>query len=247
MSALLSAYQADNPTHYWRCADPGGSAITDIGSSPQTAYFSNTTPALGYSGPASDGGSCYFTGGGYANTPSNFTIAPPLTVEVWTFSNAFGASGGWAASVAGFKVGYDLNGQEQATINGFAYQPHSASVTLGHWHQLVFVVTTTTLTLYIDGALNASTSHAAGSQTNAGVIGSDGSTNLIGFCSEVALFPSALSLSRINAHWTAADNTGVLPQYNAGGIINPSTGTYTTIATLCADILAAVQKTFPST
>jgi hypothetical protein len=112
------------------------------------------------------------------------------------------------------------------------------------WHHLVCTYDGANMHLYVDG--QAAGPSAAGAQAGASVI-MEISTNLGlttfggGFYSEVAYYTSALSQTRVSAHFAAVDNVNAVPRVAAsggGGVVVPPYGAD------IASILASVRKTY---
>lgn len=243
MSAYLAAVLADAPFHYWRLADPGGAVIVDIGSSRNNLYRGGGNPQLGYTGPISDGGACFFPGADWFTSAASAAKVPPLSVEGWIWQAGTPTHDSWALSISNFKVGDQATSAfADCTITGTAF-PSTTAVTAGFWHYLVFTAATTLVELWLDGVKVVSQAHAVGSQTAADFVGSDGSNGMQGFVSEAAFYNYVLSNAQIAAHYAAADQISLPPAYQIGGYIDPVTGLVTTELALVREILAAVRRT----
>lgn len=255
MSAYLTAVLADAPLYYWRLADPPGGSIASVGSNLQRLYLNTGNPQLGFTGPVSDGGSCLFTGKDAFISPLQLTRVPPYTLEGWFFISAAPASDAYVTSLANAKLGVQgSTAKELMTVTSFAYAPGQVVASAG-WHHLVFTVSSTTIEMFYDGVSVGSTAHATASQTDYAWVGATGNavgsttaTNFMqGWGSEVAYYASVLSHARILAHFNAADQVGLVPQNQVVGVFNPVTGSTTYNTDVLQSILAAVQKTFPTT
>lgn len=256
MSAYLSAVVADSPRHYWRCADPGGALLNDIGSAPLALALQGEGPELAYSGPVSDGGSAVITnnvGFDYLDTE---VLAVPLSAELWIFQfyrqgliqsplDVEDPSGLTLATVQIL-----ANGQIQA----FTANPPLLSVatlpTQG-WHHIVVTSSLAGAVLYLDGVSVATS--AAAVPTSTGVLYGVGAranpTNRFpcaAAIAEVAVYSTALSSARVAAHFAAADNTGQPPVSKQFGSFSSGGGIVLNASQL-ASILGAVRKTFPTT
>lgn len=239
---------ADSPLHYWRLSEPGGLSIRDLGSSPQNMYVNSGAPLLGYSGPNTDGGSCYFNGSSYFQSAAQETQAPSLTVEAWIFQAAPPAGDSYAFSVANFKIGTQSSTEyELGSVTGTALVSTTV-VSAASWHHLVLLVSSTALTLYLDGAFVTNLAHVSSSQTDYDYVGAGpGGGNMKGWAAECALYPSVLSAGRISAHFGAADQIAVGPTFQIGGYIDPVTGALISDNSLLRAILSSVRRTFPNT
>jgi Concanavalin A-like lectin/glucanases superfamily len=230
--SYLSTVQADNPLHYWRIGEAGGSLLHDIGSAPLAlGLLPIAATNLGYSGPASDGGSVWVdTGWGWTILNSIGGLALPFSVELWYWpinSNAtvewlfdWGGSAGSGVDVvlvaAGF-VGADVG---TTHIQGVAIPTRQA------WHHVVVTAAVGAMNLYVDGAAAAAGvplgALAAGS-INIGRSNTGGSWSA-GCIGEVATYSAALSAGRVAAHFAAADSRTSPPVYNQLGAFQRISG-----------------------
>jgi hypothetical protein len=247
MSAYLSAVLADLPRHYWRVADFGGLTLVDIGSTREDMYAAAGAPQLGYSGPISDGGSCYFPGNAYFRSAASISRTPPYSIEAWLYQAAPPTTTAWIASLSNTAIGTTAtNAFLQGTIVGF-FWTSATSLVSQTWNHCVLTVTSTQFLLYLNGAPVNTTNHALGAQNRNDYIGSDGTNSIQGWVAEVADYNYAIGLPRIQAHYNAADNLARGPFFKQGGTFNPTTGVVVSNTDLLAEILAAVKKTFPTT
>lgn len=247
MSAYLAAVLGDAPLHYWRLADPGGGAAIDIGSARENVYTAGGAPQLGYSGPVSDGGSCFFLGNAWFKSAQTPTRSPPYTLECWVWQAATPTNDVWAFSCNNAKIG-DANGTAYAiaTVTAFALASTTA-VPAGSWHHLVLTVTTTVMTIWLDGVIVATASHATGAQTAADFIGSDGTNAMQGFVAECAFYAFVLGNARIAAHFAAPDQLTLAPTYKIGGTFNPVTGVFQSTTDLLTSLLSWVARDLRNT
>ena len=209
---------------------------------------------LGYTGVASDGGSVLPIGTSFGTNESAFAISTPFSLEVWF----------WPARVnteadlvdigvpSGFRslIGVDNTGHPFCAPTTTGTLTASTPINRFHWHYLVATFDGSTARLYVDAIL--STSHAMNSQATTNmprwVAGSSQSLNAnipLGFVTEAAVYLSTLSPTQINNHFLAADNV-TTPVYTAP-IIQSGGGSTVALSSQIADILAAVQRTFPTT
>jgi len=103
----------------------------------------------------------------------------------------------------------------------FATSP--ASVANGAWHHAVLTKDGSTIRLYLDGAQVASTPMAETTYYGSGgiAIGRDGDANgsyFNGSIDEVAVYPSALSSTRVTAHYSAAPSAPSAPTWTAPSV-----------------------------
>jgi len=218
----LSTVLADAPAHYWRCADGGGQIAHDIGSAPwQLGCGVNL---LGYSGPNSDGGSFFDDLANELQSRNTLALVnSPFSIELWFWS--FGTP---AANQ--FLLSWDNGGVPQTNliwtttlhaqfgVNAVALAS-LATLSLQRWHHLVGTYDNSNLKLYVDGALSNTTPLAATlALTKSLAVGGTpgGAVNFfLGCISEIAVYSTALSLARISAHFSAADQPNQAPIYTA--------------------------------
>jgi len=207
---------SDHPLGFWRLGDPAGStSAADASGSGLTAAV-DPGVSFGQPGAISGDTAATFSGGGAAVTvpPSPLLdLSSAVSVEAWVRPTTAGQNGGiyektvsgWVnsqymllleAGVAKFRV---------RTTNGALSPVDGPTLPLGAWSHLVGTFDGTTLRLYVNGAL-AATSAAVGPMTSGSgpaYIGRLGQ-NLYPFSGsidEVAVFPSALSAERVRAHY----------------------------------------------
>lgn len=254
MSAYLTAILADSPTHYWRCADPGGALLHDIGSAPRALSEGvvgfQATP---YVGPVSDGGSAYFnlnTNCSYQDSDLNVTT--PLSLECWFWLTTSAAAAqdfvGISNGATALAIGIDATLHAHAFSSGGGIAS-AATVTRDAWHHLVLTQTAALGTLYLDGA-NVGTLAGAAVNINPNfLVGSGGSAGAPtrfahAAVSEAAVYASALSAAQVTTHFTAADQTTARPVFTGNGTFSTSSGVVTLNSAQLAAILAAVRKTY---
>lgn len=232
----LSEVLADNPLHYWRCADAAGSQLIDIGSAKwhmhAAAAGAGVGPAtpLGYSGPADDSGA--FDGcvnSIYANTGTPALIPTgDMSAEVWVWPfrnlNLNGTFLNFMNGAAPF--GLARNGTQWEAQYNNVNAPFAVNYTYQTWHHLVMTFTAGNVHLYVDGTARAAAAVAAAGAFSAVVTLA---SNLAlgnfadGYVSEAAIYSAALSAARVTAHYAAAHFPLPTPVYQQAGV-NPSGG-----------------------
>jgi hypothetical protein len=255
MSAYSSAVLADNPVHYWRMADPGGGIAHDVGSSPLHLHGlgSAISQPLGYSGPISDGGSMDLClDGQYANTGNPITITVnPFTVEMWYWN--------WQA-LAATRLLIQIQSANQialfhdATLWRWLYNGVQSTsnfhFTSQIWHHLVGTYDGANAKLYVDSTPAAPAAVAPQAAVSTIMeLSANAALGVVwggGFFAEVAIYATALSQTRVSAHYVAADQQGQAPinLASGGGGGAPFTSALGTILSSTSDILAAVRKAF---
>jgi hypothetical protein len=249
----LSTVLADNPRHYWRCADAGGGLLLDIGSAPMALSVNASTPISGYSGPNSLGGSAWLDANALAQFVDADPLAGPWTMEAFVWQHYRRASAqiiataelAGGASVAVLQIG--ATGLPQGFGTATA-STAGAAMSIQHWHHLAVVVTVAATTLYVDGV-----AQPAGGANGVGVqqitygigahiqpFGGAASANI----SEVAFYNAALTGAQIAAHFAAADQLTALPAYQGFGVFSPGSGTTAFNPAQLDSILKSVRKTY---
>ena len=257
MSAYLTAVLADSPIHYWRLADPGGSLVHDIGSTPRAMATNNFATVVPYTGPISDGGSAWFDALTTVNFFDSDSRTTPCSAELWVWQhytrNAF--QGLFSMDVPGVTALCDIAisalGHPQANVALTSILSASA-ITIQAWHHLVVTRTAALSTLYVDGisvgtvatgaqaAANFNMAIGAYLASSFGNTANPASANI----AEVAMYGTALSAARVTAHFVAADNTSSKPISKISGVGQPNTGNANTSADALQQILNAVKKTY---
>lgn len=220
--SYLSTVLADAPVHYWRCADPGGNLLHDIGSAPwhMLAGFQDDT---GWSGVASDGGSANFSlNAHYANTGD--TVNYPggaLTFECWVWvTQNMPAAGNLMTWMPGGPIALNRTGTSWNWGYGGGASASALHYTAHAWHHLVGVWTGAVTQLYID-ALAAAPGAGAAVAAGPGLLtlgeGQAGAPYFGALVAEAAVYFSALSAARVSAHYLAADNLLRDPVWSAAG------------------------------
>jgi len=252
----LSTVLADAPQHFWRCADPGGHLLHDIGSATPAALYNMAGAGLPYSGVSSEGGSSWFgtgsKGGGLIR--NNFSLATsPWSLECWCFVVDLGANSpsiltlnNGAASV---EIIVTTGKIYEGGFVGFGGSTHAGAgaSTTEVWHHLVLTYDHANLRFYLDGALSQAVAIVADPSDPYDVFlaqSSAGAQSAMALA-EVAFYTTQLSLAQVAAHYGAADTKGNRPVFRGGG----STPSYPTstggpFSGLEAQILASVRKTY---
>lgn len=249
MSAYLTAVLADNPKHYWRCADPGGVLAHDIGSSPKHLLQSGSTAPLGYSGPVSDGGAFVESANaGIANSDAEL-VTIPYSFEIW-FWLAYAQTCTFAQcnGPAGFTV-FQAAMSAAGTLTVFGSAGIAGTfllVTPRAWHHLVHTVTGAASNTYLDGVRSGPTAGAGVGSSPTFFFGSNnaGGAALGGAMSEIAMYLTALSAGRVAAHLAAADQVAQAPVFSgAGGFTGVAVSP--PYNSLLQQILNSVRGVFP--
>jgi hypothetical protein len=250
----LSAVLADAPVHYWRCADPGGALLHDVGSSPRALVNGLSGAAqMPYIGPTSDGGSAYFdlnNNGNYGDGDLALTL--PFSLECWCWiQKSFGTAQGFV-SISNGALAVELG--IDATLHPHAFTPlgtlvGAAALTRQAWHHLVLTCTLGACILYAD-AFNVNAGGGAAATFNPFLVIGSGGTPVAptrfahAALAECAVYPVALAAGRVTAHFAAADLTAGRPVFRGGGSFDVSLGTGTFDSSILPRILADVEKVY---
>ncbi len=249
----IATVLADSPSHFWRCADPGGLYLADLGATPDALFFNATSALyLPYSGPNTDGGSVTL-GLGYFWDNDGVTLAAPISVECWFWQVAYintfqvlaqlhSAAGNVLA-----QIGLDATGHPQLNTQTNAVTA-AAPATRQHWHHMVATLGGAgALNLYLDavnvGALAGAVTGSAVYRIAVGGVTAPAASNYQGSIAEFALYPSVLSAARVAAHFAAADNTLARPVFQGSPLFPVASGGVNSGTDLAA-IKNAVLTTF---
>lgn len=226
LGAVKSFYSAavlqDSPNGYWRLGEASGAGPATDSSGNAHPGSMRDAPVLGQTGTTQDGdtsmrGQIW----GQASLPR--LVADDFTLEVW-FKAASGNGGALLrADVNGYAddFGVDLTGSGAvhafvgtgATSSETNIQSSGTAYNDGNWHLLDFtrVRSTGVMTLFVDGVSVVSGTGGTASLTAPSLIGLGANDNgfegrgqtFTGSLDEAAQYTSALSATRVQAHYTA--------------------------------------------
>lgn len=225
VSAPPDAYDAtvlsDGPSGYWRLGETSGTSAADATGAPAGTIKNGVT--LGMAGALVDdpNTAMRFDGNGYVSVTNRSNLNPTadFTVEAWVRPTALNGVGGAIVHKGGstgnpvwqYRLSLTSTGKWRGTIfsGSTAYavtDPGTPSTT--NWTYLAMTRSGSQLTLYVNGLPVATTTVTATINTSTGLfaIGRTGSSStdyFNGSIDEVAVYPSALSASRVFAHYTA--------------------------------------------
>ncbi|HEY6596024.1 MAG TPA: Ig-like domain-containing protein, partial [Asanoa sp.] len=253
---------SDSPRAFWRLGETSGTSAID-----ETANHNNGTYAqgvqLGVPGAigGESNGAASFDGiddyMGVPDTPS-LDLTTGATVEAWV-KRSKGAN--WQVLVgkpgngqtrlenyalwlnsSDFLVGYFGNGTAYAQVE-------STGPLNTNWHHVVVTYNNQTARLYIDGVLNNSTTSTVSLTANALPLhlarASDNSFLFGGRLDEVAVYGTALTAARVQAHYQTGLGTDTTPPDVT--LTTPEAGSQTTDTTPAFAGMAAVTGTDSST
>lgn len=208
---------ADAPTGWWRLDDTGTTAL-DLGSGnhPGTLNGGVTTGKPGALSPDPN------TAMSFDGTTGYISIAAPpqlgtaaWSLEAWVNPTAFSGSAAMIALINGtgvgngygFSVGLGGGGTHlMALFQGVAAVDSGyAFPTAKVWYHVVVTYDNTNIRFYVNGALKATVAQAPPTAPTGGAfIGKDTTGRFFnGQIDEAAIYPTTLSLARIQAHFNA--------------------------------------------
>jgi hypothetical protein len=219
-SAYRDAVIADNPGGYWRLGETSGTTAADEkGTNPGT-YLNGVL--LGQPGALQTDAnlSASFDGvNDYVSVPhsSSLNATSGVTVEAWVKRSRSGAwqniaakPGNGAAAAQNYALWINTSNQP---VGYFGNGTSTVSVTSPtaldtNWHHVVATYNNASAKIYVDGALKTSVSSSVQLTSNTQALTIGRSTDNVrifgGLLDEVAVYPTALSASRIQAHYGAA-------------------------------------------
>jgi hypothetical protein len=209
-------------------------AIT-ITNNPSVQAFSPFNPTAAYS-TSTVGGSGYFDGtGDYLECSSNSAFSfgtGNLTVEAWIYraaSGTFPIFANGATSSGSFSL-YVFNDKLEGSFYGGTTITGATSLAINAWNHVAIVRSGTTLSLYLNGTRDATTTSSSNNTSSNCVIARDwtnGSSYSNGYISNLRVVkgtavydPSLSTLTVPTAPLTAITNTSLLMSGTNAGIID---------------------------
>lgn len=239
---------ADAPLGWWRLNESSGATSFADSSGNSHALTISGTPTFGATPPpGTGGGAVTFTGSQYASvaTPSWFSAGSAWTLEAWVKTTSATGMGiltrddiAEAASGADRMIQLELSSGKPATelFNGSTnFVVAASAIADGGWHHLAVTYGANTGTVYVDGT-------SVGTCSLTAPLGSGGHSPLVlgavyhsnfgnsfdrffnGSIADAAIYPTALSATRITAHYNAgksgtADSGATAMSARAGVVI----------------------------
>jgi PKD repeat protein len=247
----LDAVAQDSPTHLWRLNDTA--AATSLDSAGTDNLTVDASATRGAVGPMTGEPSTATTFSGQGTVPATTTrsVTGPqsFSVEAWfkTTSTTGGKIVGFGNSRTGNSTDYDrhiyLNNAGNLTFGVYptTYRFLTSPLTYnnGQWHHVVGSMNSTGMDLFVDGRRVGHDTSTAGAELYSGYwrvggdnlngwSGSPSKFSFAGSLADVAVYSSALSLSRVKAHYAAAGksvDTAIAPTDAYGAAVygdNPS-------------------------
>ena len=218
MSTYSTTILSDLPVAYWRMGETSGSSAVDASGNGRAGTYAGV--ALGM--PGAIGGdsdtSSLFGASGASVAAAVLPLMSNWTAEAWVFPTAAQTATPYIVcdrfSASGINFGLVINlsagtcAASALYYNGSIINTAQVELSLNAWTHLAGTYDGSNLKLYINGTLSqtlASTTAPAsgGLATDIGIRKSPGDT-FLGLIDEVAIYSTALSSTRILAHYTAA-------------------------------------------
>jgi len=220
--AYRSEILADNPTSYWRLGDLTGTTMTDERSTNAGTYVNGVS--LNQAGPiVNDTNRAVSLDGvnDYATVPdaNSLDLTSAVSLEVWmkrTKSAAYqvvaAKPGNGQSKFENYALWLNTGNQLVAYFgNGTTYVSVSGGTIDTNWHHVVATYDNATAKIYVDGTLRASAASSVTMGANALPLNigrsTDNSYFYGGLLDELAVYPTALSATRIRAHYDAGLGT----------------------------------------
>ncbi len=227
-SAYTTAIRADGASHLWKFSEATGPAALD---SVGTLVGSHVSLTPGVAGALSGDSAIQTTRSSRVTTSVPEQAPSAVTLEAWvkTTSTRGGRIVGFGDSSAA-NSGIDTNdrvlylannGQVNLMINqgGRRTINSTASVNNGEWHHVVGVVGADGMQLFVDGVrvardqryttgLDQTGYWRIGNDQTSGFANRPSDLGLSGTIDEVAVYPTALSMTKVQSHYTLSARSG---------------------------------------
>jgi chitodextrinase len=235
VGAYQSAVAADAPTFFWRLGEPAGPLAADSSAGAQGGQYWRPF-TYGAAGPIAGEATAVTTNGVDSVVSSNkFPSPSTFSAEAWFRTTT--TSGGKIIGFGNRQNGYDFSGNPAVSNNydKHVYMTNDGRVVFGvyngstdtvtsptalndgQWHHVVATQGPKGMALYVDGAAvgkNGVTTNQAydgywrvGGDNIGGWPNQPASSFFAGTIANVAVYPSALPLSSVRAHYAASGRT----------------------------------------
>jgi hypothetical protein len=230
----------DGATDYWRLGEPSGTTGTDL------AGFNNLVEgstvghgaAGAFSGDPNTASTFDGSGTGTAATTSSLSGADTFSVETWikTTSTQGGKIIGFGNTQSGMSGAYDRHVyMDNAGHLIFGVYPGGVRTVSGNgtyndglWHHIVATLSSNGMVLYVDGLRVARDTGTTSAQGYQGYwrIGGDSlnawpslptNFNFAGSIDDTSIYPTALTLAQVQAHYVASGRTLSVPPAPSDG------------------------------
>ena len=229
-SPYVDAVRADGATNLWRLGEPSGSTVFDwAGFADQVAGPGVTRGAPGaIVGDPTTASTFSGTDQGLSATQQKVAGPQQFSVEAWirTTTTKGGKIVGFGDRNTGTSSSYDrhLYMDEGGLVTFGLYPGTERKLTSttplndGQWHQVVGTLSPGGMQLFVDGVRAGFRADTTGAQDYPGYwrIGGDSSWSggpwFAGDIDDVAVYPTALDRSRVDAHYVASGRASNLPK-----------------------------------
>ncbi|WP_445338045.1 PKD domain-containing protein [Clavibacter sp. CFBP 8614] len=226
----VDAVRADGASSFWRLGEPSGPTVYDwAGFADQVAGAGVSRGAPGaVVGDPTTSSTFSGTDAGLSATQQLIPAPQTFSVEAWikTTTTAGGKIVGFGDRSTGTSSNYDrhlyMDGSGYVTFGVYPGTERklrsSTALNDGKWHQLVGTLGSGGMQLFVDGVRAGYRADTTGGQDYRGFwrIGGDNSWSggpwFAGEIDEVAVYPTALDRSRVDAHYVASGRASTLPQ-----------------------------------
>ncbi|WP_028047338.1 LamG domain-containing protein [Cellulomonas sp. URHE0023] len=231
LSSYASAVLNDGASSYWRLGEPSGTTMVDdwAGGAYAIAGDGVTRGATGAIGSDPNAASTFSgTTTGLVATQTPVEGPQTFSIEAWfkTTTTAGGKIVGFGNKNTGNSGSYDrhiyMETSGQVTFGVYPGQKRtltsSKTYNDGSWHHVVGTLGPTGEKLYVDGARIGQRTDTTGAQAiPAGYwrIGGDsawaGAPYFNGSIDDVAIYPTALTAQKVDAHWVSSGRSSTFP------------------------------------
>jgi hypothetical protein len=250
VSAATTTYRdtvlSDSPRSYWRLNETTGTTAADqLGANPATytnGVLLNQSGALSSEVDASasfDGVNDYVV----APSSTSLDMTSAVTVEFWakrrtvssTYQVLVGKPGNGQSKYENYAVWLNTSNSYQAYFgDGTSFATVTTpAVTNTNWHHVVATDDGSTARIYLDGVLKQSASTTVRLTANPNPLNFGRANNnayfFNGWLDEVAIYPTALSATRIQAHYTKGTTDQIPPSVT---LTAPANGSYLSSGTV---------------
>lgn len=213
---------ADSPVSYWRMDAASGTAETDLGSGGHNGTYSGqfALKEPGIPGGEGDSGVLFNSSlkTGRMEATNSGSVSGNWTVEIWakysTLRNSDKLLSTRKTGEHSFDIGVEASGAVHADIgNGTVWLTTAANsgtgaVTKEVWNHIVLAATETGYKIYVNGKLNGEGSYSGvpllwNSEHSVFVAGLSETEYSSSTIDEVAIYSTALSKTRVEAHYSA--------------------------------------------
>jgi RHS repeat-associated protein len=230
---------ADTPLEYYRLDDPSGTIGADSSGNSRSATYAGTYTQASTGALPNDPDKALYVNS--ATVTASDTALPMAngarTIEAWVNTTGAGvqAIAGYGTTATRSLFDLRLNGSNQVGVVTWGddkYFTAPYSLTNGQWHQIAATYDGTTVVVYVDGqSIGQSTfSSGLGTQSNGlgFVVGRDSwacCESFVGTLDDVSAYGSALSSSRVLAHFSASGNARPAAPTSVAATAGPSQAT----------------------